>query len=579
MATKGKFLVGAIDFGTTYSGWAYSFLHDYNSDPTKAIVRHWYSGTDTLATEKTPTCALIAPDGKTLEGFGYEAENKYQKLVENGTHRQHYFFKRFKMALDKLTIKRDLLIKDEMGKSLSAMTVVSLSIGYLADNMIKFGSDTISGDLSTADVDWVLTVPAIWSDAAKQFMREAAEQAGLQKDKLTIALEPEAASIFVRHLPVSKKGCVEISTMEAGTQYVVLDAGGGTIDITVHEIYPGGGLGEVHAASGGGWGGVLVDKAFQDLITDLVGPEIYEEFVKTETEDWIYLWRTFESKKKTILPENDDTINIRFPASLPSLYLEKTKHELHKNIKSSKYAKEIQLRRDKMFISSRIMKGLFYYSVQTTVAHLKAVLHESESHKIKAILMVGGFSESRVLQEAIKKEFSHLHVIIPPAPSSIVLRGSVIFGHDPLSIKQRILKKTYGSLEAPFFDAKKHPEDKKKNRYFEGKTCHVVEMFWIKATQGEAVVVGQTLSEEAHRPIFPSQDAGLLKFYASDVKEPVYIDDSCTPIGEMDIDLSGLPDDEKDVMVSLNFGDTEIKATARIKKTGKASNVKLNFLG
>ena len=100
-ATGGKFLVGAIDFGTTYSGWAYSFLHDYKSDPTKAIVRHWYSGTDTLASEKTPTCALIAPDGKTLVAFGYEAENKYQKCVENGTHRQYYFFRRFKMALDK----------------------------------------------------------------------------------------------------------------------------------------------------------------------------------------------------------------------------------------------------------------------------------------------------------------------------------------------------------------------------------------------------------------------------------------------------------------------------------------------
>ena len=56
---------------------------------------------------------------------------------------------------------------------------------------------------------------------------ESFSQAGLHKDKLTIALEPEAASIFVRHLPVdSKKGSLEISTMPAGTQYIVLDAGG-----------------------------------------------------------------------------------------------------------------------------------------------------------------------------------------------------------------------------------------------------------------------------------------------------------------------------------------------------------------
>ena len=105
LAKKGKFLVGAIDFGTTFSGWAYSFLHDYRLDPTKASFRSWNSGTDTLITEKTPTCVLIAPDGKTLVGFGYEAEDKYQKLVEKGTHRQYYFFKRFKMALDKQVSK------------------------------------------------------------------------------------------------------------------------------------------------------------------------------------------------------------------------------------------------------------------------------------------------------------------------------------------------------------------------------------------------------------------------------------------------------------------------------------------
>ena len=34
----------------------------------------------------------------------------------------------------------------------------------------KLGKDVIR----PCDINWVLTVPAIWSDAAKQFMREAA---------------------------------------------------------------------------------------------------------------------------------------------------------------------------------------------------------------------------------------------------------------------------------------------------------------------------------------------------------------------------------------------------------------------
>ena len=93
-------MVCAIDFGTTYSGWAYSFKHEYKSDPLKENVQLWHSGSSP-ATEKTPTVALISPDGKSLVAFGYEAENKYKELVENEEHREYYYFRRFKMALNK----------------------------------------------------------------------------------------------------------------------------------------------------------------------------------------------------------------------------------------------------------------------------------------------------------------------------------------------------------------------------------------------------------------------------------------------------------------------------------------------
>jgi hypothetical protein len=34
-------MVAAIDFGTTFSGWAFSFDHDYKSDPTKISCKQW----------------------------------------------------------------------------------------------------------------------------------------------------------------------------------------------------------------------------------------------------------------------------------------------------------------------------------------------------------------------------------------------------------------------------------------------------------------------------------------------------------------------------------------------------------
>ena len=42
---------------------------------------------------------------------------------------------------------------------------------------------------------------------------------------LTIALEPEAASVFCRHLPAADEK-MNLSTFPPGTQYLILDAGG-----------------------------------------------------------------------------------------------------------------------------------------------------------------------------------------------------------------------------------------------------------------------------------------------------------------------------------------------------------------
>lgn len=90
-------MVAAIDFGTTYSGWAFSFRHEFESDPTKVSAKQWTGGQ--LVSSKGPTCALIKPDGKTLHSFGYDAETKYAELAEDEKHKDWYYFRRFKMTL------------------------------------------------------------------------------------------------------------------------------------------------------------------------------------------------------------------------------------------------------------------------------------------------------------------------------------------------------------------------------------------------------------------------------------------------------------------------------------------------
>lgn len=59
-----------------------------------------------------------------------------------------------------------------------ALEVFSLAIRYLKGEAEK--ALTQHG-FSKDNTSWVITVPAIWDDSAKQFMREATEQVWLDK--------------------------------------------------------------------------------------------------------------------------------------------------------------------------------------------------------------------------------------------------------------------------------------------------------------------------------------------------------------------------------------------------------------
>lgn len=91
-------LVAAIDFGTTFSGYAFSFLHEYKKDPMKISTMTWNPGDRGLTSLKTPTCVLFDPK-RNFHSFGYKAEEKYSNLAFDDMHLDWYFFRRFKMTL------------------------------------------------------------------------------------------------------------------------------------------------------------------------------------------------------------------------------------------------------------------------------------------------------------------------------------------------------------------------------------------------------------------------------------------------------------------------------------------------
>lgn len=90
--------VAAIDFGTTFSGYAFATINDLKKDPTKTFAPNWHAADGGLVSSKTPTTVLLDKDEKLVD-FGFGAETAYAELSENEEHEEYYYFQRFKMIL------------------------------------------------------------------------------------------------------------------------------------------------------------------------------------------------------------------------------------------------------------------------------------------------------------------------------------------------------------------------------------------------------------------------------------------------------------------------------------------------
>jgi len=101
---KNKMIVAAMDFGTTFSGYAFAFRSDYIQDPMRISGNQWATGSQVGVSLKTSTCVLFSPD-EQFHSFGFEAEDHYSELTMDNAHRDWFYFRRFKMMLYKNQVR------------------------------------------------------------------------------------------------------------------------------------------------------------------------------------------------------------------------------------------------------------------------------------------------------------------------------------------------------------------------------------------------------------------------------------------------------------------------------------------
>ncbi|XP_015460124.1 heat shock 70 kDa protein 12A isoform X3 [Astyanax mexicanus] len=586
-------VVVAIDFGTTSSGYAYAFTKEPECIHT---MRRWEGGDPGVSNQKTPTTILLTPD-KKFHSFGYAARDFYHDLDPTES-KQWLYLEKFKMKLHttaNLSIDTDLHAAN--GKRVKALDIFAYALAFFKEQALKELSDQAGAEFDNADVRWVITVPAIWKMPAKQFMREAAYKAGLASrenpEQLIIALEPEAASIYCRKLRLHQMIDLGSKTsingysptenvgagMTQGDRYVVVDCGGGTVDLTVHQIrMPEGHLKELYKASGGPYGSIGIDYEFEKLLCKIFGQDFIDQFKIKRPAAWVDLMIAFESRKRAAAPDRTNPLNINLPFSFIDYYKKfrghSVEHALRKsNVDFVKWSSQGMLR-----MNPDAMNALFKPTIDHIIQHLTDLFDKPEVTDIKFLFLVGGFAESPLLQKAVQDMLQgRSRVIIPHDVGLTILKGAVLFGLDPGVIKVRRSPLTYGVGVLNRFVEGKHPPEK---MLVKDGTRWCTDVFDTFIATDQSVALGETV-KRSYTPAKPSQQVIVIHVYCSEKESVTFISDpGVRKCGTLRLDVSGTesPAARREIQTLMQFGDTEIRAMAVDVATSRSVKASIDFL-
>uniref|UniRef100_A0A3Q4HUB5 Heat shock 70 kDa protein 12A n=1 Tax=Neolamprologus brichardi TaxID=32507 RepID=A0A3Q4HUB5_NEOBR len=615
-------VVVAIDFGTTSSGYAYAFAKEPECIHT---MRRWEGGDPGVSNQKTPTTILLTPDRK-FHSFGYAARDFYHDLDPSES--KHWLYlEKFKMKLHttaNLSINTDLHAAN--GKRVKALDIFAYALAFFKEQALKELSDQTGGEFDNSDVRWVITVPAIWKMPAKQFMREAAYKSGLvsreNPEQLIISLEPEAASIYCRKLRLhqmvdlgtqttqngfspsdnvgsgmsqakehvrrnrqSRTFLVENvigelwSELEEGDRYVVVDCGGGTVDLTVHQIrLPEGHLKELYKASGGPYGSIGIDYEFEKLLCKIFGQDFIDQFKIKRPAAWVDLMIAFESRKRAAAPDRTNPLNINLPFSFIDYYKKfrghSVEHALRKsNVDFVKWSSQGMLR-----MNPDAMNSLFKPTIDHIIQHLTELFEKPEVSDIKFLFLVGGFAESPLLQQAVQNMLQgRSRIIIPHDVGLTILKGAVLFGLDPSVIKVRRSPLTYGVGVLNRFVEGKHPPEK---LLVKDGTRWCTDVFDTFIAADQSVALGEMV-KRSYTPAKPSQQVIVIHVYCSEKENVSFISEpGVRKCGTLRLDVSGTESTaaRREIQTLMQFGDTEIRAMAVDVSTGRTVKASIDFL-
>ncbi|KAI5807184.1 hypothetical protein EDC01DRAFT_638392 [Geopyxis carbonaria] len=580
------FVVG-VDFGTTFTSVAFA----YSDAPEEVeMITAWPNGaTSDTESDQVPSVMHYSDTASGTFTWGYSTPDNFRAPIE--------VLKWFKLLLQhvsekstcsiakssssqlsdtalSLALQESVVLHEQSSKPIDLSNPAETSRTMLEELEIepvqvvedfllrvrevtvatiknKYSEECVRG----AKIKYVLTVPAIWSDLAKDRMIKAAIGAGYGKHRIDFDLisEPEAAAAYTLK-------AIQPNHLSVGGNFVVCDAGGGTVDLISYKITSLNPLklDESVAGTGDLCGSVYLNHRFEQYIRQRLGNRTIDKMKLRSKREMFRSWEQGVKFKygNRVGIEGYEVHVLGVPDSD------------EKNIEDGFHS-----------MTNQEVQDIFDPIVDKVIALVQQQIDavETKGEEVAAILLVGGFGSSQYLLKklketnwACKKNDRQIPTLQPVNARNAIARGALQRGIEGRSIvEKRRSRRFYGFKHEDIRGIDSHPQKTWNNVY----DCWAVSdrMAWVIKPE---MLLGETFEgilqlTKRINLLFPDFTDVTCLYSCSKNRAPKYMWEDSSSVYEVCkiiTDLSAIPTHELETVTTSGgtFYETPFKLRIRV---------------
>ena len=434
-------------------------------------------------------------------------------------------------------------------------------------------------------------------------------KAGLVRDSMMFVYEPEAAALFCQY------DFLKQHLYDYEKSYLVVDCGGGTVDIAAHKMTRKQGknpiIEELAPPSGDECGGFAVNDQFELLLQKIlkISTDVFLKLKENCSVKWNNMINDdFEKSKIHVDPENPEPLTIKVHKIIRKEIYAITGKSIEDLVHAykSKYV-EWDEDEDGVVLHYPAVLQLFNPVLDKIYSLIDKLLTRQDCQSITAVLLVGGFANSKSLFEGIKerlrKYYPHIETFCSSDPTFSVVKGAVLSAQlknimdaqlqnaestasltsqlGSLRIEtttttsasdeatrflpfvvSRKMKYSIGVETTVLFEESEHDINR---QIFYGGQCFCEKVFHLLVKANESVYIGCSRKTYRFRPLKEESSKCDITIFATERENVKYVDDADCHV-RAQVEITNLPkyntDLSREIEISIDFYETEYEISA-----------------